>query len=185
MDIWDKKKRSEMMSRIRSEDTRPEKALRKALFAEGYRYRTHYGKLPGKPDIVLPKHKTAIFVNGCFWHGHENCKFHRMPKSNVEYWEKKIAKNKERDKRNMSGVASEGWKVIVVWECEISKKNMRSVIAGIMAMMSEKSAGYVLKIYEEVEGEIAKVSEETFFYGQSGNKGDCAPHPSSYTEKSI
>ena len=84
MDIWDKKKRSEVMSKIRSKNTKPEILLRKALFAKGYRYRINDKRLPGKPDIVLPKYKTVIFVHGCFWHGHENCKIAHIPKSNIE-----------------------------------------------------------------------------------------------------
>ena len=91
MDIWDKKKRSEVMSKIRSKNTKPEMTLRKALFANGYRYRINYKKLPGKPDIVFPKYKTAIFVHGCFWHGHDiNCIDSHIPKTNTSFWIEKI-----------------------------------------------------------------------------------------------
>ena len=86
MDIWNKEKRSECMSRIRSKNTKPELALRKALFARGFRYRVNDKKLPGKPDIVLPKYKTVIFIHGCFWHGHEDCKYAYIPKTNTRFW---------------------------------------------------------------------------------------------------
>lgn len=92
MDIWDKKKRSEVMSKIRSKNTKPEIALRKALFAKDYRYRINDKKLSGKPDIVLPQYKIVIFVYGCFWHGHENCKVAHIPKSNIDFWKDKIEK---------------------------------------------------------------------------------------------
>lgn len=94
MDIWDKQKRTDVMARIRSKDTKPEIMLRKSLFAQGFRYRINYKKLPGKPDIVLPKYKTVIFVNGCFWHGHENCKIAHIPKSNIAFWEKRFQETK-------------------------------------------------------------------------------------------
>ncbi len=98
-DIFTKERRSEIMSRIKSRDTKPEIVLRKKLFSQGYRYRINYKKLPGKPDIVLSKYKTVIFVHGCFWHGHEGCKDAHLPKTNVAFWEKKINENINRDKK--------------------------------------------------------------------------------------
>ncbi len=119
VDIWDKKKRSEVMSKIRSKDTKPEIALRKALFARGFRYRVNDRRLPGKPDIALPKYKTVIFLHGCFWHRHEGCKYAYTPKTNTEFWVDKITSNAERDKINLQKLTALGWNVITVWECEI------------------------------------------------------------------
>lgn len=121
MDIWTQEKRSEVMSKIRAKNTRPEITLRKALFARGFRYRIHDKKLPGKPDIVLPKYKTVIFVNGCFWHGHEECKYFKLPKTRTEWWLEKINKNKLRDKNEKEALEKLGWKVLIVWECSIKK----------------------------------------------------------------
>ena len=121
MDTFTKKKRSEIMSRIRSKNTKPELMVRKYLFSKGYRYRLHDKKLPGKPDIVLKKHKTAIQVRGCFWHGH-NCKLSSYPKTNRKYWKNKINSNKKRDRKNDKLIKKLGYKLIVVNECKISKK---------------------------------------------------------------
>jgi len=112
--------RSYNMSRIRSTNTRPEEIVRKYLFSEGFRYRKNVSVLPGKPDIVLKKYKTVIFVNGCFWHKH-NCSRFKWPTSNVEYWRQKILKNVERDRDNQSKLEKDGWNVIVVWECELKR----------------------------------------------------------------
>lgn len=119
MDIWSREKRSEVMSRIRNKGTKPEVTLRKALFARGFRYRVNVKTLPGKPDIVLPRYKTVIFVHGCFWHGHPGCKYAYTPKSNTEFWINKISGNKERDAIVKRELEESGWKVIIVWECEI------------------------------------------------------------------
>lgn len=136
MDIWDKKKRSEVMSKIRSTNTKPEVKLRKELFAAGFRYRTNYKKLPGKPDMVLSKYKTVIFVNGCFWHGHEGCKYFYTPKTNTDFWIDKIAINKKRDNQNTAALLHAGWSVIIVWECTISyTKDIRPVVEQIQAFL--------------------------------------------------
>jgi DNA mismatch endonuclease (patch repair protein) len=121
MDNHSKDIRSYNMSRIRSKDTKPEEVVRKYLFSKGFRYKKNDIRLPGCPDIVLPKYKTVIFVNGCFWHMHEGCSRFKWPKSNVEYWEKKLKRNKERDLNNYLLLKSLGWKVIVIWECSIKK----------------------------------------------------------------
>lgn len=120
-DVHDKKTRSYNMSRIRSKDTKPELLVRKFLFANGFRYRLHDKKLPGKPDIVLPKYKTVIFVNGCFWHGHKNCKYFVIPKTRTEWWITKIKINSSNDLRNIKAIRKEGWKVINLWECQTKK----------------------------------------------------------------
>jgi DNA mismatch endonuclease (patch repair protein) len=127
-DIFSKDKRSTIMAHISSKNTKPEIIIRKALFAKGYRYRINYNKLPGKPDIVLPKYKTVIFLHGCFWHAHENCNDAHLPKSNTEFWRKKIGSNEERDKKNMEQLKNLDWSIIIVWECEIKKKNMALLI---------------------------------------------------------
>lgn len=119
MDVHSKEVRSYNMSRIKGKDTKPEETVRKYLFSQGFRYRKNDKKLPGTPDIVLPKYKTVIFVNGCFWHGHEGCKYFVWPKNNAEFWHKKIRDNILRDQRKVQALDLLGWKVIVVWECKI------------------------------------------------------------------
>jgi len=121
MDNMTRRQRSRTMSKIRSIETKPEKKLRSALHVKGFRFRKNVHALPGKPDIVLPRFKTIIFVNGCFWHQHPGCPKATMPKSNKRYWREKLRKNANRDNQNMEKLSSAGWKVIVVWECEIEK----------------------------------------------------------------
>lgn len=123
MDVHDKKTRSYNMSQIKGKDTKPEEMVRKYLFAQGFRYRKNDKKLPGTPDIVLPKYKTVIFVNGCFWHGHEGCKYFVWPKSNPDFWKKKIETNISRDLQKIELLQSKGWRVITVWECELKPVN--------------------------------------------------------------
>lgn len=122
MDRITKAKRSDIMSRVRCQNTKPEEIVRKYLFSEGFRYRKNDKRYPGKPDIVLPKYKTIIFVNGCFWHQHYGCKAAALPEANHQYWEEKLNKNVERDKQEIQQLKDMGWRVIVVWECEISSK---------------------------------------------------------------
>lgn len=119
-DNHSKEVRSRNMSRIRSTDNKPEEIVRKFLFSQGFRYRKNDKKLPGKPDIVLPKYRTVVFVNGCFWHKHD-CPRFVWPSSNQDYWRPKILGNMERDKKNVEQLRSQGWNVIVVWECELKK----------------------------------------------------------------
>ena len=115
--------RSRNMSAIKSKNTKPEIKVRKVLHSMGYRFRLHSKNLPGSPDIVLPKYKTVIFVHGCFWHRHENCKYASTPKTRKEFWEAKFRENINRDKLNQENLSSKGWKIIVVWECEIKDKD--------------------------------------------------------------
>jgi DNA mismatch endonuclease (patch repair protein) len=122
MDIYQKQKRSDIMSHISGKETKPEILVRKFLFSNGFRFRKNIKDLPGKPDIVLPKYKTAIFIHGCFWHGH-TCKRGALPTTNIEFWETKIGGNIERDKRDVSELEKQAWKVIVIWQCEI--KNIK------------------------------------------------------------
>ncbi|KAA6322534.1 Very short patch repair protein [termite gut metagenome] len=131
------------MSKIRSKNTKPEMALRKALFARGYRYRVNYKKLPGKPDIVFPKYKIAIFVHGCFWHGHEKgCIDSHIPKTNIEYWSEKIRKNKERDENNIARILSMEWKVLIIWDCEIQQKNNIELLIQTIIELMEPPISY-------------------------------------------
>lgn len=122
-DILTPQQRHKCMASIRSKNTKPEVKLRKELFRLGYRYRINVKNLPGKPDIVLSKYHTCIFVNGCFWHGHKGCSKYVEPKTNVEFWRAKVAVNRERDLCNYRDLEAKGWRVIVVWECELSKAN--------------------------------------------------------------
>lgn len=119
-DNHSKEVRSKNMSHIRSKDSKPEEIVRKYLFAQGFRYRKNVRKLPGCPDIVLPKYHAVVFVNGCFWHKHSCTRF-VWPESNIDYWKPKILGNVERDKKNTALLVSAGWNVIVVWECELKK----------------------------------------------------------------
>ena len=123
-DIFSFQKRSDIMSKIGGKNTKPEILVRKFLFSKGFRYRINVKTLPGKPDIVLPKYKTVIFINGCFWHGH-NCKKGKLPSSNTDFWEKKISNNKSRDDKNFDLLVKLGWKVIIIWQCEITKTDNR------------------------------------------------------------
>ena len=123
-DKFSKETRSFIMSRIRGKDTKPEILVRSYLFSRGLRFRKNDKRYPGSPDLVLPKYNTVVFVHGCFWHLHEGCQYAKMPKSNVEYWEKKLYGNRERDARNKEELKAMGWKVITVWECEL-KKDLR------------------------------------------------------------
>lgn len=118
-DVFSKEKRSEVMSKVRGRDTKPEILVRKFLFAEGFRFRICPSNLLGKPDIVLPKYKTIIFVNGCFWHGHQNCKDSTTPKSRTDYWLNKIHKNKSRDNKIDYELKKLGWRTITIWTCEL------------------------------------------------------------------
>lgn len=132
-DTLSPRERSERMSRIRSMDTSPELALRKALHALGLRFRLHDKRLPGKPDIVLPRFRTAIHVHGCFWHRHPDCKVATTPKSNTSFWQAKFHRNVERDLRNDAALASLGWRVLVVWECQLGSKVKAAEVALLIA----------------------------------------------------
>ena len=119
------RQRSRCMASIKGKDTRPELAVRKFLYAQGLRFRVNNHRLPGSPDIVLPRYRTVIFVDGCFWHGHEGCQRSRLPLSNVEYWRHKITLNKARDYRVDVELRSMGWRVMHMWECEINEESLQ------------------------------------------------------------
>ena len=131
--------RSENMSRIRSTNTKPEEIVRKYLFKHGFRYRKNDKRYPGKPDVVLPKYRTIIFVNGCFWHMH-GCSRSRLPLSNQEYWKPKIERNIERDAENKRSLEAAGWKIIVVWECELKTKRFEETMKEIEKQIRSKNA---------------------------------------------
>ena len=118
-DVHSPEIRSFNMSRIHGRNTKPEEIVRKYLFSQGFRYRKNDRRLPGKPDIVLPKYKTVIFVNGCFWHVHKGCKYFVWPRNNAEFWKEKLGKNAIRDQHNYAYLERQGWRVLIVWECEL------------------------------------------------------------------
>jgi len=118
-DVHDKLTRSYNMSQIKGKDTKPEILVRKFLFSKGFRFKLHDKKLPGKPDIVLPMYKTVIFVHGCFWHGHKNCKYFRLPKTRTEWWLNKINGNIANDVKSRNVLSGSGWKIITIWECDL------------------------------------------------------------------
>lgn len=116
------------MAKVKNKNTKPEILIRKALFNIGYRYKVNDKSLPGSPDIVLPRYKTVIFIHGCFWHGHSNCKKAIKAKSNVDFWKLKIAKNKKRDQINLYELQKLGWKVLTVWDCELRNNNSFEIL---------------------------------------------------------
>lgn len=130
-DVFSKEKRSLVMSLVGSKNTKPEIVVRKFLFSKGLRYRIHTKHLPGKPDIVLKKYGTVIFVNGCFWHGHDNCGHYLKPKTNKKFWNEKITNNLQRDKRNISGLKKLGWNVIVIWECQLKTQKREKILMAV------------------------------------------------------
>jgi DNA mismatch endonuclease (patch repair protein) len=131
-DVHDKATRSYNMSRIKGKNTKPEMLVRKFLFANGFRFRLHVSSLPGKPDIVLPKYKTVIFVHGCFWHGHEGCKYFVVPKTRTEWWLNKINGNKANDLKNTELLETAGWKVIQIYECNLKPGNTKTTLENLI-----------------------------------------------------
>lgn len=139
MDNRTKEARSKNMSNIPSKNTKPEETVRKYLFGKGFRYRKNVSSMPGKPDIVLPKYKTVVFVNGCFWHAHKGCKWFVPPKSNTDFWNKKFEYNISRDRKNYNLLKQMGWKVIVMWECEIRHKDSRESLEKLVSLITDNS----------------------------------------------
>lgn len=124
------------MSQIKGKDTKPELLVRKFLFAHGYRYRLHDTMLPGKPDIILPKHKTIIFINGCFWHGHKNCKYFVIPKTRTQWWENKINCNIANDKKKQTALKKAGWKIINIWTCQLKSTKVEKTLSILLKSLS-------------------------------------------------
>ncbi len=135
IDVVDKITRSRMMAGIRGKDTKPELGLRRALHRLGLRYRLHVAELPGRPDILLPKHRAAIQVHGCFWHRHEHCAFCTGPASNIRFWKSKFGGTVKRDKRNLEALRKLGWKVAIVWECSIKDQGADAIAKKIAAWL--------------------------------------------------
>lgn len=131
-DVMTPLQRHNCMSHIRSKDTKPEQFVRQVLWHNGFRYRLHVIGLPGKPDIVLPKYRTVIFINGCFWHGHEGCRYFVIPKTNTRFWLDKITSNKARDARNESALNEAGWRVVTIWECDLKKETREETIKQLL-----------------------------------------------------
>jgi DNA mismatch endonuclease, patch repair protein len=124
------------MQQIRSSNTKPELLVRHFLFAHGYRYRINVKNLPGKPDIVLPKHRSIIFVHGCFWHGHTNCKYFKIPQTRTAWWTNKINTNKANDAKAIKALKKEGWKVVVVWECGLKAAKIEKTLSALLKKIS-------------------------------------------------
>ena len=138
-DVHDTATRSYNMSQIKGKETKPELIVRRFLFSHGFRYRLHDKKLPGKPDIVLPKYRTVIFVNGCFWHGHINCKYFVVPKTRTEWWLQKIYRNKQLDKDNLLKLQEKGWKTFSIFECELKGINLKRSLNKILIRLNKIS----------------------------------------------
>jgi DNA mismatch endonuclease (patch repair protein) len=173
MDIWDGKKRSEVMSKIRSQDTKPELIVRRYLWSRGYRYRKNLKKLPGTPDIVLRKYGVVIFIHGCFWHGHG----HRgTPSTNSEFWSKKISRNKQRDEEVKQKLQKMGWAVMTIWECQLKPSVRQNTLSEMERLINalwlkkqsirKKTKSYSL---EENEGELSIAAEPVIEYGGKNN----------------
>ncbi len=140
-DIYSAKKRSEIMSRVRAEGTEPELFVRRIAHRLGYRFRLHRIDLPGKPDIVFPRHRKAIFVHGCFWHGHDQCSKAKRPATNRAFWDQKLSQNMERDRQNVVALKKVGWKVLVVWECET--RDCERIAARVRRFLNSSNVGKV------------------------------------------
>ncbi|MDT0645785.1 DNA mismatch endonuclease Vsr [Zunongwangia sp. F260] len=136
-DVHDKKTRSYNMSQIKGKDTKPEMLVRKFLHSNGFRYKLHEKKLPGKPDIVLPKYKTIIMVHGCFWHGHEDCKYFKIPKTRTEWWTEKIEKTKNKDQENEGKLKDLGWKIIQIYECDLKSEKINNTLENLLKKITD------------------------------------------------
>lgn len=135
-DVHDKKTRSYNMSRIRATNTKPEMLVRRFLHGQGFRYKLHDKKLPGKPDIVLPKYRTVIFIHGCFWHGHNKCKYFVVPKTRTDWWLNKINTNKTNDTKAVKALKKTGWKIINIWECDLKSTKMQKTLPTLLKKLS-------------------------------------------------
>ena len=155
-DILNTQQRHHCMSRIRGKDTKPELLVRKGLHARGFRFRLQDRNLPGRPDIVLPKYGVAIMVNGCFWHSHRGCQYATKPRSNVEFWETKIARNKHRDEVTSAHLEALGWTVIIVWECELRGKEKAE--ARIQTLAEEIRPAGQLKRQKEARRRLSRAA---------------------------
>jgi DNA mismatch endonuclease (patch repair protein) len=137
-DVHDKLTRSYNMSMVKGKNTTPERRVRQHLFSKGFRYRIYDTRLPGRPDIVMPKYRAVIFINGCFWHGHESCKFFRLPDTRKEWWKEKIEKTRARDRNNVAELEELGWKVFVIWECEVKGESINDTISKLLKKIIQR-----------------------------------------------
>jgi DNA mismatch endonuclease (patch repair protein) len=150
IDVVDKVTRSRMMAGIRGKDTKPELTLRRALHRRGLRYRLHVSGLPGRPDIVLPKHHAIVELQGCFWHRHANCPFCTTPATNIGFWKPKFSETVKRDKRNLEALRKLGWRVAVVWECSVKEIGAEAVATNLTKWLRSKSG------FKEISGSTAR-----------------------------
>ena len=149
------------MAAIHGKDTKPEMVVRKWLWRHGYRYRLNHPRLPGKPDIVMRKYRTCIFVNGCFWHGHEGCRYYTIPKTNTEFWVNKVKRNKERDVKVQHELAAMGWHCITIWECELKPKVWEKTLESLAYTLNKIFLqDRTVKRYEILEGEPMIAAED-------------------------
>lgn len=161
MDNKDPKSRHANMAAIRSRDTQPEWIVRRFLFSRGFRYRLFHKRLPGHPDIVMRKYRTCIFVNGCFWHGHDNCRYFRLPKTNTEFWSNKIQRNKQRDKNDQQALAAMGWHCLTIWECQLRPALRENTLSSLEFTLNhiylkDHTKGYPQLDEEEPLGNVAE-----------------------------
>lgn len=170
MDIWNKEKRSAVMAKIRSKDTKPELLVRRYLYHRGYRYRKNVKGLPGTPDIVLRKYGVVIFIHGCFWHGHDIDS--HLPHSNTAFWKAKIERNKQRDKRDKEALVKMGWKVMTIWECQLKPAVREQTLLEMEYCINHSYLEHFklkpAKMYEGTDGSSCMAAEEAAEYGKNG-----------------
>lgn len=169
-DTMTPEQRHRCMAAIKGKDTKPEMIVRRYLHSLGYRYGLHNRKLPGSPDLVLRRLKTVIFIHGCFWHGHEGCRYYRMPKSNLEFWKRKISRNRERDVEARVALEKKGWNVITVWECALKKKDKREeTLEALRRRLERLERGFG---YQESEEEYRVAAEPEMRYGNEESQNE-------------
>lgn len=159
-DIMSTSQRSHCMASIHSVATKPEMLLRKHLWREGLRYHINDRRLPGSPDIVLPKFHTAIFVHGCFWHGHKDCKYYTIPKTNTDFWKAKVARNQERDQKVWRQLEAKGWFVIIVWECQLKKAHLAETVEAVAKEIRHNGELYLAAKNERRKAQEAYQAEQ-------------------------
>ena len=153
------------MSAIKGKNTKPELLVRKFLFSRGFRYRLNYPRLPGHPDLVLRKYRTVIFVNGCFWHGHQGCQYYTLPKANIEFWKNKIERNRNRDLAERQKIVSMGWHCITIWECQLKPKVRQQTLEALVYTLSHIFLeDRRIEPYKEREEDLTMVADSTVGY---------------------
>ena len=166
MDKMTPEQRHLCMAAIHSSDTKPEMLVRRFLFSHGFRYRLNHKRLPGKPDIVLFRYRTVIFVNGCFWHGHTGCRYYALPHTHTDFWRKKIERNQQRDKQVRQELSNMGWHCITIWECELKPKMRRQTLASLLVTLSHLFvADRCIHTYAPSQSALPQVAEDEPTYG--------------------